>query len=122
MRRKCWCESEPDTCPVHVLWPFFRDSPEGEQVFGIFSSAEALRHLRYMLARLAVPDAVKHRTHDLRRGHARDLVLNGRGLGEILRAGQWRSPAFLQYLDLEELERDAVVEAHMDESSSEDEE
>jgi len=27
----------------------------------------------------------------------------------------------MQYLNLEELERDAVIEAHLDESSSEDE-
>ena len=36
-------------------------------------------------------------------------------------SGEWRSPAFLQYLNLEELEADAVLEAHIDESSSEDE-
>ena len=45
---------------------------------------------------------------------------NGATIAEILGAGQWRSPAFLRYLDLADLERDAVAEAHMDESSDED--
>ena len=66
-------------------------------------------------------DAGSYRCHDIRRGHARDLQLNGGSLYEILAAGEWKSPAFLDYLELVELESGAVVEAHMAESSSEDE-
>ena len=33
--------------------------------------------------------------------------------------GEWRSPTFLDYLDIMQLERDAVIEAHMDESDEE---
>ena len=40
---------------------------------------------------------------------------------ECLLAGEWRSPAFLKYLDLYALERDAVVQAHLEESEDEDE-
>ena len=58
------------------------------------------------------------RTHDFRRGHARDLQRQGATLNEILRAGEWRSCAFLSYLDAHELERDAVIEAHVLESDS----
>ena len=121
IRRSCWCHSHPDTCPVHVLWPFFESLDDGKRPFKHISPANALTALRCVLASLGVKDAARYRTHDLRRGHARDLVLNGSSLGEILRAGQRRSPAFLQYIDTEELERDAVIEAHIDESSSEDE-
>ena len=39
---------------------------------------------------------------------------------EILNAGGWRSPAFMRYLNLEELETDAVVQAHLDESSEDE--
>ena len=35
-------------------------------------------------------------------------------------AGQWSSPAFLQYLDSATLEADAVLQAHLDESSGEE--
>ena len=41
-------------------------------------------------------------------------------LYQILAAGEWRSPAFLQYLDIHQLERDAVIQAHCDESEEDD--
>ena len=56
----------------------------------------------------------------IRRGHADDLRASGATLYEILTAGQWRSPAFLTYLDIHTLEADAVLQAHMDESSSDE--
>ena len=44
-------------------------------------------------------------------GHAKDLQMSGAPLSEILAAGQWRSPAFMRYLDERELEKDVVLEA-----------
>ena len=43
-----------------------------------------------------------------------DLRRNGARLGEILRAGDWKSPAFLQYLDAEQLEMERVAEGQLD--------
>jgi hypothetical protein len=40
---------------------------------------------------------------------------------EILRAGEWSSPAFTTYLDLETVERAGVLEARLEESEDEDE-
>ena len=51
-----------------------------------------------------------------------DLIDSGATLAEILAAGQWRSPAFLVYADLGALEQGAVLQAHLDEESSSDEE
>ena len=59
------------------------------------------------------------RTQDLRRGHALDLQLSGAPLWAILSAGEWKSPAFLQYLDMHRLETELVVQAHLDESEGE---
>ena len=42
---------------------------------------------------------IRYRTHDLRRGHAEDMRRSGCTLAQILQAGQWRSAAFLKYLD-----------------------
>ena len=67
-----------------------------------------------------VPDGSKYRTHDFRRGHARDMLNSGARLCEILKAGEWRSAAFLAYLDGVELESAANLEAHLGESSDED--
>ena len=122
IRRVCWCRSCPATCPVHTLWHYFKELGVGAQPFAGFSKGFALKSLRNFLHRLAIPNPAMYRTHDFRRGHAQDLVENGASLGVILRAGQWKSPAFLEYLDLEVLEKGAVMEAHLDESSSDDEE
>ena len=66
-------------------------------------------------------DALQYTLHDMRRGHGLDLVEEGGDLQEILSAGQWSSPAFLKYLDRSKVDRDAVVEAHVLESDSDDE-
>ena len=73
-----------------------------------------------MLAALDVKNACLYRTHDLRRGHAEDMRQNGATLGEILLAGDWRSPAFLDYLDRVQLEQDRTAEAHLHDSSEEE--
>ena len=48
------------------------------------------------------------------------MLLTGARLGEILRAGEWRSAASLAYLDRAELECSATLEAHLGESSDEE--
>lgn len=65
-----------------------------------------------LLKVLGVDQAQAYRCHDIRRGHALDLQLSGAPLHEILAAGEWRSPAFLEYMDRHALERDMVQEAH----------
>ena len=111
------------SCPVHRLAPFFQCKHEGEPLFPGITALDALWTLRRILSAMKVRDASRYRTHDLRRGHALDLQLSGnisqaRGnvvnnvqkfsagapLYEILAAGEWSSPAFLQYLDVKRLE------------------
>ena len=38
----------------------------------------------------------------------------------ILDAGEWSSPAFLAYLEKEELEAEVVLQAHLDDSEDDD--
>jgi hypothetical protein len=122
-----------ETCPVHVIGPFLDGVAHGSKVFGGVTAATALNTLRFILVQMGVVQASDYRTHDLRRGHAQDLVESGRGLfwrcflrdafcfsgaplATILAAGEWRSPAFLAYIDQNRLETDVVVAAHQDES------
>ena len=121
LKRACWCSACRLTCPVHVLWPYIESMPVGHKPFGKFSPAKALSVLRAFLKELGVAGAHKYRTHDWRRGHAKDMQLKGATLYQILMAGEWKSPAFLAYMDMVELELGATMEAHMAESSSEDE-
>ena len=124
LSRKCWCVSSPATCPVHVLWPFFAALPDGAEPFAGINAGRALKTLRQALRSFPATrkESGLYRCHDLRRGHAKDLASSGAPLVEILQAGQWRSPAFLSYLDLKSLERDAVLAACVDDSSGGEEE
>ena len=47
-------------------------------------------------------------------------VCAGAPLYMILAAGEWRSPAFLSYIDLHKLETDLVVQAHLEEEDVEE--
>ena len=118
LTRTCWCRTCAAACPVHVLGAWVRERTFGQLLFP-FGASEALRELRSALAAVEFARANSYRTHDFRRGHARDLQRAGKTLAEILSAGEWRSCAFMRYLDEHELERDAVVEAHVCESDSE---
>ena len=114
LKRGCWCGECEATCPVHVLGAWYKALPHGSRAFVGITAASALADLRNWLHRLEVPEAEKYRLHDFRRGHCRDLQASGATLATILAAGEWRSPAFLSYLDSAELENDAVSELHVD--------
>ena len=86
--RGCWCRECRDTCPVHVLGELLANTEPGVKLFPGVSAGTALAALRTMLAVLKVPGAAEHRTHDLRRGHAKDLQMSGdilhSGVGHVL--------------------------------------
>ena len=46
-------------------------------LFGGFTAAGANSALKDMLGKIGIPKAKEYRTHDIRRGHARDLQLSG---------------------------------------------
>jgi hypothetical protein len=50
----------------------------------------------------------------------KDLVESGASLAVILAAGEWRSPAFMAYVDRANYEGEAILAAHLAESSDED--
>ena len=117
LMRSCWCQSCKVTCPVHNALIFLKDKMwHGQNIFAGITPAGFVRTLRARLARLDIKDPDNYGSHDFRRGHAVDMQLGGRSLGEILRAGEWSSPAFMKYLDMVESEAGACLEAHLDES------
>ena len=68
------CEA---TCPTHALGAFLDVIEEGEQAFAGISPTQALAQLRLILKALRIESWEEYRTHDLRRGHAQDLVEAG---------------------------------------------
>ena len=120
LRRTCACAACPEVCPVHKLWHgYFEKLMPGEQPWGDISPDRARAHLRASLAALRVPDHACYGTHDFRRGHAKDLQQSGAPLATVLAAGEWKSRAVKQYLDLGELECDLALEAAMNSDDDE---
>ena len=75
--RGCWCKSHPKLCPRHVVGAWAMSHQEGSRLFGGITGSSALACLREMLSVLGVERSHEFRTHDLRRGHAKDLQLSG---------------------------------------------
>ena len=102
MRRSCTCRGGKATCAVHTLWDdWFEHWPTGAAPRENCSQQFVIKRLRQDLAKLApmVSEPEKHGTHDFRRGHAEDMRASGCPLADILRAGQWKSAAFLRYVN-----------------------
>ena len=110
----------------------------GRQPFAHITPSDARKVLRVMLGLVGIQECARYRTHDLRRRHAKDLQISGMHsvqcciwqcccdcssgspLHVILEAGQWASPAFLKYIDVNRLDEELVLQAHCDESSGSD--
>ena len=102
--RDCRCHRSRSMCAFHVVGAFVQDLPRGSPVFSGLTGADAISKLRTHLAALGVSDARSYKLHDFRRGHAQDLAERGSALSVILRAGDWRSSAFMSYLDTSDLQ------------------
>ena len=120
LARACVCPAGRPICPVHVLGPWLTRHSALVQPFAHISAAWAVGYLRELLASLGIADADQYRLHDFRRGHARDLADADNNLKTILEAGQWTSPAFLKYLDTNDMETRMIVQAHQDDSEDDE--
>ena len=101
MKRGCWCKGgslSRSLCPVHELGMAITRDPNSTP-FSTMSADKALRTLRRRLAVLNIEAPETYMLHDFRRGHTEDLRAAGAPLWQILQAGQWKSPAFLEYTD-----------------------
>ena len=122
LTRFCWCKQSKSTCPVHAISEIVKHMKLRHKPFQNISGSDCLALLRSRLRRLGVPFPYEYETKDFRRGHARDLVRKPGGtLKEVMEMGQWKSPAMLAYLDVHQIETEAILEAHIAESASENE-
>ena len=79
-----------------------------------------LSKLRAYAAECGVKEYARCGTHAFRRGLAQDIVSAGGTLTVLLRAGGWQSKAFLTYLRQSQPEDEAVSQAVINLSDSED--
>lgn len=85
----------------------------GTQPWATISAGEVRSHLRATLGHPAAPNGEANSTHDLRRGHAKDMQLSGTSLAQVLTAGEWKSRAVATYVALDFLVCDLALEAAM---------
>ena len=112
MKRRCICQQHPWLCPVHMASRLCVkvDREMRGKIFP-FSYSSLQNVLRAHLSALQVPDANEYSTKAFRRGTAREMLANQSSLADVLVAGQWRSAAFLLYIDKMDVEEDAVFAA-----------
>ena len=116
--RACTClpwAHDPHMCPVHALVRLLRASARsmsGRIFPGVPKSlyTSFVRRLRYVGAALGFALANSWTSHGFRRGMAQDIFDNGGSLADILRAGGWKSAAFLLYLERAQVNESAILD------------
>ena len=130
-------EAPGPECHPHIDFPalprtlwlkYLAKYEPGQRPWQAVNGHAARYKIRRVLSTLNVPSARQYGTHDFRRGHAQafacmprgsapyvfacvqDMLSDGCNLAQIQRAGQWRSGAFMQYLDKIGLERAVALE------------
>ena len=81
-----------------------------------------MKNLRSLLLRIGVPNGERLGWKGFRAGKATQMAAQGDRLGETLTAGEWRSRAFLNYVDESAVDQARLladtVEASSDEEAS----
>ena len=110
MVRPCTCHKRGEaTCLPHRLAPLLAQREVGERLWS-FTSGELLGRLRRRLAMLGVESAESYTLKCFRAGKATALVLSGSTLAAVLEAGEWRSRAFLNYVDANRVDAQLALE------------
>ena len=105
MSRPCFCglpaKAAKRMCPVHAIWPCIASRVRpGEKLFSSFPAASVNTALKAVRAKLLAEHAEKYSSHGFRRGSAQELKETGSQWAAIATLGDWKSLAFLGYVDL----------------------
>ena len=84
-----------------------------------FTAASALKQLRRVLVLLAADNAASYTLKAFRAGKATALAVSGKSLGAILAAGEWRSSAFLSYVDTDTVDHAQILNQTLEASEDE---
>ena len=72
---------------------------DGDKLFPMLKPAMTLKIVINALILMSVPGAQSMTWKSIRAGHATHMAASGATLAAILEAGEWRSAAFLNYID-----------------------
>ena len=108
-------------CPVHTLREMVTVQRRARRckVFTM-SPGTFTKKLRQHTWVAGLPRADKRCSHEFRRGTARQMVKNGSNLAGILRAGDWSSAAYAEYLDQDYIDQPELLEIIADQESDDD--
>ena len=90
-------------CVVHRMAKYMHNRLVGRRLWD-FTAQSFLGSLRRFLKVLKFNQADQLTLKAFRAGKATELAKAGHSLGHILQAGEWRSAAFLRYVDVEQVE------------------
>ena len=122
LSRQCSCVSwSPAYCIVHRAARWLEDYAvaAGGALWDLTPSA-FVRTLRAQLAIVGHPLAKQASPKAFRAGRATEMAARCSPLGEILLAGEWRSRAFLSYVDIDAIDVPAVLGAALEDDNDED--
>ena len=105
LSRPCFCKlADPAArklCPVHSLWPAIAARVKcGELLFPAFSAQNVNRTIKAVFAKLNIPFSESYTSHGYRRGATQELKEKGSQWPIIASIGEWRSLAFMGYIDI----------------------
>ena len=119
LKRPCtYRASGQQLCLPHRLEAFLRGKGQGRKVWAA-SLTEFLAAVRRLLTALDIENPEQYTLKMFRAGHATTLAEEGKSIGHILQAGEWKSAAFLSYIDEDAVDAAQIVEHVFSESDAE---
>ena len=99
LTRRCRCSTlASDVCVYHRALFFLQRFTVGDCLFD-FNHQKFLKDVRRFSVILGMPHASDITFKSFRAGKATQLAAQGVSLGDIVNAGEWKSNAFLRYVD-----------------------
>ena len=119
LRRPCTCHTTGrQLCVAHRLKDFLRGKAQGSRLWKS-SSHHMLASIRRILGAMNIVRPEEFTLKMFRAGHATALAEEGKSIGAILQAGEWRSAAFLAYVDVDAVDACQLLDKVLDESDDE---
>ena len=103
---------------VHHLKPLLAQRDLAAPLW-CFDSGAALKLLRRLLTLCHTPSAPEYTFKAFRAGRATALAAAGKTIGDILTAGEWKSAAFLSYVDTDVVDQAQLLDQVVDQSDEE---
>jgi len=122
LRRPCTCKATtPQFCVVHrvMRWIKEQDLSDGDRLFSV-SGTSAARKLGRYLTLCGTAGAEAYTLKAFRAGRATEMAALGFTLPAILEAGEWKSRAVFNYVDIAVADHAEVLRQSIEASDDED--